>query len=471
VTKESELSQRLIQRNPLGLARLLRWKSKPDPKSGSAATVPQHSRTIRGLVSLCRDLFSGRDGISSGARAADAIRLYETLDRPGRLEFFDVLIRDFSPSPDDVGRAADNYRANPSPETLRRLQHVVEPPRQELFRRLNMAVGGTRVLIEMRYLALSELESNPQLEPIAADLAHLLGSWFNSGFLAMERIDWNSPAVVLEKLIEYEAVHQIQGWHDLRRRLEADRRCYAFFHSVLPNEPLVFIEVALTRGMSERIQPLIDPDAPVGDAVSADSAIFYSITNCQPGLRGVPLGSSLIKQVVEDLRKNLPRIRTFATLSPIPGFREWLAQERSNPESTPAGIMSDNETVKALALLDEPKPTESEWPPELKQRLLALCAWYLLNVKRGAEPLDSVARFHLRNGARVERINWMADPSTGGMRQSAGLMTNYLYELNSLQRNHELYARTGEISAAGRIERLARQIAGSKQNWLTRHFL
>jgi malonyl-CoA decarboxylase len=449
----------------------LKPKPEPDRRSGSGTAIPDVARTMRRLVSLCRALSSDSHGISNSGRATDAIRLYETLDRVGRVAFFELLIRDFSPSPDDVGRAADDYRQNPSPESLRRLQHVVEPPRQELFRRLNMAAGGTRVLIGMRHLALGELESNPQLEPIAADLEHLLASWFNSGFLTMERIDWNSPAVILEKLIEYEAVHQIQGWRDLRRRLEADRRCYGFFHSALPNEPLIFIEVALARGMSEKIQPLIDPDAPVDDAVSADSAMFYSITNCQPGLRGVPLGSSLIKQVVEDLRKNLPRLRTFATLSPIPGFRKWLAQERTSPESTLKGIMGDDVTAKALAMLDEPQPAESEWPPEVKQRILALCASYLLNVKRDAEPLDAVARFHLRNGARVERINWLADPSPGGMLQSAGLMANYVYELNDLQRNNELYTRTGEISASGRMERLARQIVGSKHNWLTRHFV
>src|SRR6202000_866084 len=190
----------------------------------------------------------------------------------------------------------------------------------------------------------NRLRSNSQLELISSDLGHLLGSWFNSGFLTMERIDWNSPAVVLERLIAYEAVHQIQGWHDLRRRLEADRRCYGFFHAALPNDPLIFVEVGLTRGMSERIQPLIDPDAPVGDPVSADSAIFYSITNCQPGLRGVPLGSSLIKPGVEDLRASLPRLRNFSTLSPIPGFRRWLERERAKPETVLADFLAEEET-------------------------------------------------------------------------------------------------------------------------------
>ncbi len=459
----------------MGIARILRLKKKPGPASrsaanGTAASRTGVSRTTHKLASVCRDLLSDDDGISSGARATEAIRLYETLDRAGRVSFFELLLRDFSPSPDDVGRAADEYRQDPSPERLKLLQQVVQPPRQELFRRLNMAAGGTRALIEMRRLALSELKLNPQLELIADDLGDLLASWFNSGFLAMERIDWNSPAVVLEKLIEYEAVHQIQGWHDLRRRLEADRRCYGFFHAALPHDPLIFIEVALTRGISDKIQPLLDPDAPVDDAVSADTAIFYSITNCQPGLRGVPLGGSLIKQVVEDLRKHLPRLRNFATLSPIPGFRKWLAHQGANPDAALTDVMADDDTVRAIALTEAITP-ESEWPAELKQRLLALCAWYLLNVKRDAEPLDPVARFHLRNGARVERINWLADPSAAGLRQSGGMMANYVYELGDLQHNHELYARAGEISASGRVERLARQLTKNKNpNWLARRF-
>jgi len=420
---------------------------------------------------VCRDLLSDDDGISNSARATEAIRLYETLDRLGRLAFFELLIHDFSPSPDDVGRAADEYRRDPSAVNLRCLQKVVEPPRRELFRRLNMASGGTRALLEMRRLALSELQSKPDLELIESDLGDLLASWFNSGFLTMERIDWKSPAVVLEKLIEYEAVHQIQGWPDLRRRLEADRRCYGFFHAALPNDPLIFIEVALTRGISDRIQPLLDPDAPVEVDVSADTAIFYSITNCQPGLRGVPLGSSLIKQVVEDLRKHLPRLKTFATLSPIPGFRKWLAQQSVSPETALTAVMADDETVRALVLLEQ-QPADTDWPEELKQRLLALCAWYLLNGKRDAEPADAVARFHLRNGARVERINWLADPSSSGLRQSSGMMVNYVYDLGDLQRNHELYAQGGEIAASGRVERLAKQLVRNKNsNWLIRRFV
>ena len=416
----------------MGLARILRWRTRSDP-----VTVADGTRSVQKIASLSRDLLSDRGGIGAGRLAADILRIYGTLNRADRLIFYHLLIRDFSPNPDDVGRAADAYRHDPCPANLRQLQLVVEPPRQELFRRLNMAANGTRELIEIRRQVLSELDSNPQLEPVAADLGHLMASWFNSGFLTLERIDWHSSAVVLEKLIAYEAVHQIQGWDDLRRRLEADRRCYAFFHSALPGEPLIFIEVALTRGVSDRIQPLIDPQAPIIEPESADSAIFYSITNCQKGLRGVPFGSSLIKQVVEDLKQSLPRLKTHATLSPIPGFRKWLDQQPGRPDLT--------------ALQNSPPPED------LRQNLLSLCASYLLHARRDREPLDSVARFHLKNGACLERINWMGDPSDRGIKQSAGLMANYVYQLEDLQRNHELYARSGQVPCSRRVARLARQ--------------
>ncbi len=364
--------------------------------------------------------------------ATEALEIYRSLDRAGRRAFLDILNRDFSPDPEEVGAAADAYRRDPSSDNLLHLQRVVEPPRQELFRRLNLAPEGTRALVQMRSQVLSEIDEGAGLETLAADLGHLLTSWFNRGFLTLQRIDWRSSAAVLQKLIDYEAVHQIQGWHDLRRRLEADRRCYAFFHSALTEEPLIFIEVALTRGMSGQVQPLLDPDSAVTDPETADSAIFYSITNCQEGLRGVPFGSLLIKQVVEDLKKSLPRIRTFATLSPVPGFRKWLAGAYSN--------------------LDPGK-----LDTQMRRLLVPLCAHYLLNVKRGREPLDPVARFHLKNGARLDRINWLADTSAAGIRQSAGLMANYVYDLANLERNHELFARSGQVVCSRRVLALARQ--------------
>ena len=415
----------------MGLARVLGLTAR------SGLPVLSGSRSIRKLVSLCRDLLSEHGGVASTHLATEALAMYASLDQPGRRAFLDVLNRDFSPNPDQVGSAADAYRKDPSSENLQHLQHVVEPPRQELFRRLNLAPGGTRALVQMRSQVLREMDGGAGLESLAADLGHLLTSWFNRGFLTLQQIEWRSSAAVLQKLIEYEAVHQIQGWDDLRRRLEADRRCYAFFHSALPEEPLIFIEVALTRGMSDRVQPLLDPNSAVTDPQSADCAIFYSITNCQEGLRGVPFGSLLIKQVVEDLKKSLPRLRTFATLSPIPGFRKWLAGAR--PDLDPG-------TLDA----------------KMRRLLVPLCAHYLVTEKRAGGPLDAVARFHLKNGTRLDRINWLADSSPTGIQQSGGLMANYVYDAANLERNHELYARTGQVVCSRRVQTLAKQ--GSSLN-------
>src|SRR5579864_7186982 len=300
---------------PVRLARFFGLSPKPNGVSPRDA-----SRAAQKLVNLCHSLLSERGEVSGRHLASEILADYQALEPASVAAFFNLLVQEFSPDPAEVGRAGDAYRKEPTPENLARLQDVVEPPRQELIRRLNMAHGGTRALIEMRALLLKELDRHPGWAPIAADLAHLLTSWFNRGFLVLRRIDWQTPASILEKLIEYEAVHQIQGWRDLRRRLETDRRCYGFFHPALEHEPIIFLEVALTRGMSARVQPLLDPVSPVVDPKSANCAVFYSITNCQDGLRGVPFGNLLIKKVVEDLGRELPQIRTFATVSPVPGF-------------------------------------------------------------------------------------------------------------------------------------------------------
>jgi malonyl-CoA decarboxylase len=284
---------------------------------------------------------------------------------------------------------------------------------------------------------------------IDADLLHLLRSWFNRGFLRLERIDWRTPAIILEKLIEYEAVHAIQGWRDLQRRLEADRRCFAFFHPQLPEEPIIFIEVALTRSMSAHIQPLLDIGSPVRTA-NCDCAMFYSITNCQEGLRGISFGNQLIKQVAEELRREFPHLRRFATLSPLAGFRRWLEQKR----------VEQPKELAPLAKLDQPDWHLGEVPDSLQRMLLRLCAFYLVNVKQegggNAEPLDAVARFHLGNGAALERLNWMGDISETGMARSAGLMVNYVYRLSEVERNHERYFREHTIAASAAVEKMAR---------------
>ncbi len=386
------------------------------------------------LTALCQALLSHRGEVSGARLAADVIRMYRSLDTIEIEAFLDRLVKKFSADLTVIRSAVAQFQQDESLASLMRLQRAVEPPRQELFRRWNFAPGGTASMVDMRRRLLGTLKAHPERLEVDADLLHLFRSWFNRGFLVMQRIDWRTPAVILERLIEYEAVHQIQGWRDLRRRLEADRRCYAFFHPALPDEPLIFIEVAMTHGLPGEVQPLIDPTSPVSDPARADTAAFYSITNCQEGLRGVSFGNVLIKQVVDDLGGEFRRLRTFATLSPIPGFRDWL-------------LARD----KRWAEVDAVNASEA-----MKRELSRLGAQYLLHAKRDHEPADSVARFHLANGASLERLNWMADKSAAGLQRSFGLMANYVYRPEDLERNHEAYAGEYRVIASRTIERMGR---------------
>jgi malonyl-CoA decarboxylase len=386
------------------------------------------------LTLLCETLLSHRGEVSGARLAGDVVRMYRSLDAVETEAFLDRLVTTFSADLKTVHSAVEQFQKDESQASLLRLQRAIEPPRQELFRRWNFAPGGTATLVDMRRRLLATLKAHPERAGLDADLLHLFRSWFNRGFLVLQRIDWRTPAVILERLIEYEAVHQVQGWRDLRRRLEADRRCYAFFHPALPEEPLIFIEVALTRGLPGEVQPLIDPASPVGDPERADTAAFYSITNCQEGLRGVSFGNVLIKQVVDDLGGEFRRLRTFATLSPISGFRDWLTAR----DARWAGI--DPTAITATQ----------------KKDLMHECARYLLQAKRDHEPADPVARFHLANGASLERLNWMADHSAAGLQRSFGIMANYLYRPEDLEPNHEAYAREYRVVASRPIERLAR---------------
>ena len=292
----------------------------------------------------------------------------------------------------------------------------------------------------MREALLDALPEHPELEPLDADFLYLLRAWFNRGFLDIRRIDWRTPAFVLEKIIEYEAVHQILDWEDLQRRLEADRRCFGFFHPSLPDEPLIFVEVALCKGLASSVQDLIFGE--VNPDVEADTAVFYSISNCQRGLVGISFGNFLIKQVVHELAVEMPGLCTFATLSPIPGFRKWLTRVVAEGRFADEGNLGDLES--------------RDWPADdVAPRLLRLCARYLLHEKRGRQPLDPVARFHLRNGARLERLNWMADPSKSGLAQSGGMMVNYVYDEAEVVANHEAYVNEGRIAHAASVAALA----------------
>lgn len=416
------------------------------------AVVARRDRIAR-LAELCHALVAERGEPLSAALAMEALDAHASLDDAGRAEFFDVLEREFSPSPDAVMRAIEAYRSKPDSRTLMALAQSAEAPRQELFRRINMAPGGTAALVEMRGLLLKQLAQRPQLQAVDADLTHLLRSWFNRGFITLQRIDWHTPAHILEKLIRYEAVHAINGWDDLRRRLAGDRRCFAFFHPALPDEPLIFVEVALVKGLAAAAQTLLDPQSEVGDPDRADTAVFYSISDCQAGLRGISFGNFLIKQVASELQEELAKIKTFATLSPVPGFRAWLDANAGRLGEIDGG-------ARFAAWLEKSKGASARRSApgdELQETAQKLCAYYLTRARRtDGRPLDPVARFHLRNGARLERINWAADQSPRGLAQSAGIMVNYLYELDDVERNHEAYVNEGTIVASRRIEALAR---------------
>jgi malonyl-CoA decarboxylase len=311
---------------------------------------------------------------------------------------------------------------------------------------LNTAPGGTRMLVRMRADLLQTLGQHPDRSAVDADLLHLFRAWFNRGFLVLQRIDWRTSALILERLIQYEAVHQIQGWDDLRRRLESDRRCYAFFHPALPDEPLIFIEAALTQGVLGYVRPLLDPQSPVEDAGHARWAIFYSITNCQAALRGVSFGNFLIKQVVEDLSREFRKIRRFSTLSPIPGFRTWLLAHRDMMSAPLAALPLD--TPASLTAVSD----------VIRDEIMRLCAYYLLRVKRKRAPFDPVARFHLANGARLARLNWGGDASAAGIALSLGITANYIYRIADVEENHEAYAKDFKVVTSSSLERLAREI-------------
>jgi malonyl-CoA decarboxylase len=413
------------------------------------APAGRGARAPRTLDEVCRALLSGRGEASGVALARQGLDLYAASPAPARLDFFRLLAREFGPDPARLRQAWEAYERDPAaPEGLHGLLRAVEPPRQQLFRRFNLAPGGTAALVHMREDLLWHLGAEPGLTAVDDDFAHLLGSWFNRGFLVLRRIDWSTPADILERIIRYEAVHAISDWNDLRRRVQpADRRCFAFFHPSLVDEPLIFVEVALTREIPASIQDLLADGREILAPEQATTAVFYSISNCQPGLKGVSFGSFLIKQVVEELSRDLPGLETFVTLSPAPGFGAWLDRARGDPS---VGV--DPAPFRALRDTGEPPPPAAV--EGLRPALLSLGAAYFLNAKTASgRPLDPVARFHLGNGARLERLNWPGDTSPKGLREAAGLMVNYLYDLRHIEANHEAFANDGVVVAAEAVRR------------------
>jgi malonyl-CoA decarboxylase len=450
-----------LLRTPQVLRRMAsQSRAEPVPglpyKTGStpALSTPDEAAAGRACLARCHDLLSDRGEVPGARLASDVLALYGSLNPQARAIFFEGLVVDFSAEPTAVRRAAEQYLEKLSATTLLEFQRAGEAPRQELFLRLNAARDGTGLLVQMRHHLLEGLRDRASWAVVEADLAHILKSVFNRGLLEFHQIDWETPAPVLEKLMQYEAVHEIRDWQDLRRRLEADRRCYAFFHPAWPTEPIIFAEVALTRGMSARITPLLDPESAVLETEQCDSAIFYSITNCQPGLRGFAFGNALIGRVMDDLRTRLPRLRTFATLSPIPGFRPWLSALASSSNRS-ASLDALMQKVTKLSTLGS--FSGERLSAELEATLLPLCARYLLHAKQGAEPADPVARFHLRNGARLRRVNWLSDLSRAGLERAAGLTANYVYSPTNLERNCQTYGRERKVNTTRQLERLSRQ--------------
>jgi malonyl-CoA decarboxylase len=425
-----------------------------------ASAFSRDGHKVRRLIASCKKLLSERGEAAGVSLAKTTLDLYGELDKKEQARFFSRLLAEFSPDPREVLEAAQAYAAKASAANLSRLGTAAEPPRQELLRRLNRAPGGTATILRMRERLLELKGEERELDAVDWDLRHLLSSWFNPGFLQIVRVDWRTPAYLLEQIIHHEAVHEIQGWDDLRRRLEADGRCFAFFHPALPDEPLIFVEVALVDRMADAVSTLLDVRSALNDPSRATTAVFYSISNCQPGLRGVSLGNFLIKNVVDVLSQQFPRLKVFCTLSPIPGFVGWLGPmlkepdaERHKPLAKALKAVVRELGTDVAKIATDPKNAIERLKP-LRDPLTQLCATYLLQRGDASEPAqDPVARFHLNNGANMERINFLADVSKKGLRESLGLMVNYLYVPRAIQGNHEKFVR-GEIVASRRVRAL-----------------
>lgn len=380
------------------------------------------------VLKLCSILLSSRGEATGMALAEEILSIWSLLGQDERLEIMHALLVDFGPDISLLEKTIADYRSNPTFENLSKLHMASEPRRQELIRRLNLARNGVATLVDMREQLQDFIRNHKELTVVDADFLHLFSSWFNRGFLILRRIDWSTPANILEKIIRYEAVHEIKDWKDLRQRLEPeDRRCYAFFHPQLPDEPLIFVEIALTEEISASISHLLADQRELIPAGEANTAVFYSISNCQAGLRGVSFGNFLIKQVVEELQRDLPNLKTFVTLSPVPGLAAWLS-DHGHP---------------------------AEMGNTTRDRLMAGTLEYFFSGKKAdGRHCDPVARFHLGNGARLERIVMEADRSERSMRQSFGVMVNYLYKPDEIEANHEAYVQHGDVAASRELQRL-----------------
>ncbi len=476
----SEVQQEtLVERTLTNLATAWRDIAQSAARTVGLSKAPASTKP-ESLKRLMQDCLEARGGeVSARMRAAALGRIYLEQDAEGRKGFLTVLAHEFAVSSEAVEEAVAAYRAAATDaerlKAERLLRQALQPPRLRLLTQFNALPEGVKFLVDLRADLLALRSEDPYLQGLDDDLRELLLSWFDTGFLDLRAIDWDSPASLLEKLVAYEAVHEITSWQDLRNRLDSDRRCYALFHPRMPDEPLAFVEVALVRGMSASIQALLDEKAPQMDPTQADAAIFYSISNTQKGLKQISFGDYLIKRVVQTLSREFPKLKIFSTLSPMPSFRRWL-------DSLSEGDLAAGFTPEDLAVLPAISKERGlkqivgemldtrNWHQDpvisaaLQRPLTVLAARYLTSKRKDGQPLDSVARFHLRNGARLERLNWLGDTSANGMAWSAGLMVNYRYVVGDLESNHEAYMKDGHIAVGPEMRSLlksSREASGS----------
>jgi malonyl-CoA decarboxylase len=439
------------------------------PDVGATETDRATVHLLGELQVLLEEYRAQRVGdVSTRSRAERLAACYGGANAQQRAAILKLITRELAPDRHALETAIVSARGArndvEASQAEAHLRNALDASRARFFAQLNMLPDGVKFLVDLRADLLALLPREPALDVLHVELNGLLQSWFDPGFLELRRITWHSPALLLEKLIAYEAVHPIESWNDLRNRLDTDRRCYAFFHLRLPDEPLIFVEIALLKGLPGTVQLVLDQGAPVQDPRTADTAVFYSISNTQKGLRGISFGNLLLKRVIEDLQRELPWLRVFATLSPLPGFRKWVDQALADKRE----LLPVTDVEKLAGALGHPDPAAAladalarpGWPADAKSGealrgpMEKLCARYLLREKSGTQPLDSVAQFHLNNGARVNRLYWLADTSARGMRQSFGMMASYLYNLSEVDSNHERFVNDGYIAAARRVRRM-----------------
>jgi malonyl-CoA decarboxylase len=458
---EGEPLSNILTRSLSRVRAIITWGGQQQAQLG-----PDQLENIRVLMQECAETVGGE--VTARQRAARLAQTYQKLDDNDRHALLRMIALEFGPEPVAVAKAHKDYQDKVgTPEQWNaeaKLRAAMRSRRLRILTQFNAMPNGVKFLVDLRADLLRFLKDDPELKALDRELEARLAGWFDVGFLELRRITWESPAALLEKLVEYEAVHEISSWGDLKNRLDADRRCYGFFHPRMPLEPLIFVEIALTHALADNVQNLLDEKAPVADISKADTAIFYSISNTQVGLRGVSFGNFLLKRVIDDLNRDLPALKQFATLSPIPLFRSWV---KHNPAELAAAFTdADWKKLAPLGMESPDSPAFREmietarWREDhslsqhLKAPLTRLAARYLSTARRGDGPYDPVARFHLGNGARVERVHWMADMSVKGIEQSFGLMVNYLYNPDAIEHNVENFVRKGEVAMSGSIKRM-----------------